>query len=91
MAYFGEMGRFNGPFLERPEALGLLTGLMRRLEAQGESNGPFRAPANATGQPMRPMERPHAELQTCTPLPSGHVGRVVGSAARGESGPVRHA
>ena len=70
MAYFGEMGRFNGPFLERPEALGLMIGLMMQAEEQGESNGLFRAPANSTSQPMRPKERPHAALHTFTPQQS---------------------
>ncbi len=56
MAYFGEMGRFNGPFLARTEALALLIGLMRRPESQGESNGPFRAPANSTDRCVGPKE-----------------------------------
>ena len=60
MAYFGEMGRFNGPFLERREALALLVGLMRRPEPQGESSGPFHAPAESTGQCVGSKERPHA-------------------------------
>ena len=70
MAYFGEMGRFNGPFLARPEALALLIGLMMPAEDLCHWNALFRAPANSTGRCKGPKERPHAELHTFKPRQS---------------------
>ena len=70
MAHLGGMGRFNGPFLERPEALALLIGLMMPAEDLCQWNALFRVPANSTGRCKGPKARPHAELHTFTPRQS---------------------